>query len=57
MTRIQILTILTPIVGALCIGALIFVTNYFDDMKAEVERKARLSQRNDHHVGTASAAE
>lgn len=56
MTGIQILAVAAPIVGGLFVGLLIFVTNYLDDKKAEVERKARLS-RNDHHVGTASAAE
>jgi hypothetical protein len=57
MTQIEILAIVTPIWVGLFVGVLVFVTNYFDDRKAEEERKARLSSRHDNPARTASAAE
>lgn len=57
MTRIEILGIVAPILGGLVVIATVLVANYFDDRKAEAERKARLSSRDAHHAGSPSAAE
>ncbi len=57
MTQIEVLAIVAPIWVGLFVGALVFVTNYLDDQKAEAERQARLLSGNDDHTRAASAAE
>jgi hypothetical protein len=43
MNGLEILAIVTPILGCLFMGILVFVTTYLDDKAAEAERKARAS--------------
>ena len=57
MTPIEILSIAAPVFSGLVVLLTVFVTNHFDDQKAEAERLARLSSRNANFVVTASAAE
>ena len=56
MTPIEILSIAAPVFSGLVVLLTVFVTNHFDDQKAEAERLAGLSSRN-NPVVTASAAE
>lgn len=57
MTGIEILAIAAPLLGGLFVGALVFVTNYLDNKKADAERDARIAARNDNPPRPASAAE
>lgn len=57
MTQLEILTIAAPVVSGLVVLLTVFVTNYSDDRKAEAERRARSSSRNDNAAVPASAAE
>ncbi|MET0220398.1 MAG: hypothetical protein ABW213_07070 [Tardiphaga sp.] len=56
MTRIEILGILSPILGGLVVIVTVLVANYFDEQKAEAERRAKLSLRNKDTSLPASAA-
>ena len=57
MTQIEILAVAAPVFGGLVVLVTVFVTNHFDDQKAEAERLAGLSSRNNNAAVTASAAE
>lgn len=57
MTQNDILSISAPILAGLVVIVTVFVTNHFDEKKAEAERRARLALRDHNAVVPRSAAE
>lgn len=57
MTQIEIIAMVTPIWMGLVVGGTAWIVTYFDDKKAEAERKARMSSGHDDATRMASAAE